>query len=85
MLQRAESGQSHALPLCSQDPTVTHKDVKEGSFEVVVDDLLLQVLPNTCVRLEEGMRTALGAEPGPWAGLTSRDGEQAGAGWGVAE
>lgn len=39
--------------LCSQEPTATHKDVEEGSFEVVVDDLLLQVLPNTCVRLEE--------------------------------
>lgn len=42
------------LPLCPQDPKVTHKDVKEGSFKLVVDDLLLQVLLDTCVGLEEG-------------------------------
>lgn len=42
------------LPLCPQDPKVTHKDVKEGSFKVVVDDLLLQVLLDTCLGLEEG-------------------------------
>lgn len=35
-------------------PKATHKDVKEGSFKVVVDDLLLQVLLDACVGLEEG-------------------------------
>ena len=31
----------------------THKDVKEGSFKAVVDDLLLQVLLDACLGLEE--------------------------------
>lgn len=44
------------LPLHPQDLKVTHKNVKEGSFKAVVDDLLFQVLPDTCVGLQEGDR-----------------------------
>ena len=47
-------------------PKSTHKDVKEGSFKVVVDDLLLQVLLDACVGLEEGdMNSSTGRNKSP--------------------
>lgn len=74
------------LPLCPQDPKVTHKDVKEGSFKVVVDDLLLQVLLDTCLGLEEGdTNSSAGKTRSLGLPLTSRDGEEAGGGWNLEE
>lgn len=80
-----ETGPS-LLPLCPQDPQVTHKDVKEGSFKLVVDDLLLQVLPDACVGLEEGdTNSTAGRTQPPGLPLTSQNGEEVGGGWDLEE
>lgn len=74
------------FPLCSQNPKVTHKDVKEGSFKVVVDDLLLQVLLNTCFGLKEkDTNSSTGRTQSLWLPLTSQDGEEAEGGWNLEE
>lgn len=78
--ERRESSQSH-VPPCPQDPKVTHKDVKEGSFKVVVDDLLFQVLPDTCVGLKErDTNSSAGRTQSPGLPLTSQNGELQGEG-----
>jgi hypothetical protein len=38
-------------------PLATHKDVKEGGFKAVVNDLLLQVFEDTCVGLRREDKT----------------------------
>ena len=56
MLQEEENPAKEPCP-CSLSAhrisKATHKDVKEGSFKAVVDDLLLQVLLDACLGLEE--------------------------------
>ena len=56
MLQEEENPAKEPCP-CSLSARriskATHKDVKEGSFKAVVDDLLLQVLLDACLGLEE--------------------------------
>lgn len=52
---RVSPGPLHSMWLW---PSPTHKDVKEGGFELVVDDFLLQALSDASIGLQEEQRAA---------------------------